>query len=83
LPPRGRRALRRRGIGDRLARPARGVERGDRLGRHRWVVERTLAWFSQFRRLVVRYERRADIHAAFLTLAATLITFRFVERWFC
>ncbi len=61
----------------------RGVERSDRLGRHRWVVERTLAWFGQFRRLVVRYERRADIHAAFLTLAAALITFRFVQRWFC
>jgi IS5 family transposase len=79
--PRCRRALRRRKIGDRIAR--RGVERSDRLGRHRWVVERTLAWFGQFRRLVVRYERRADIHDAFLTLAAVLITFRFVQRWFC
>jgi len=45
-------------------------------------VERTLAWFGQFRRLVVRYERRADIHLAFLTLAAALITWRFVQRWF-
>jgi IS5 family transposase len=79
--PRCRRALRRRGIKDRLAR--RGVERSDRLGRHRWVVERTLAWFSQFRRLVVRYERRADIHRGLLTLAAILISFRFVQRWFC
>jgi transposase len=28
----------------------------ERLGRHRWVVERTLAWFARFRRLAVRYE---------------------------
>jgi transposase len=75
-----RRALRRRKIGDRIAR--RGVGRSDRLGRHRWVVERTLAWFGQFRRLMVRYERRADIHLALLTLAAALITLRFVRRWF-
>jgi hypothetical protein len=28
-----------------------------------WVVERTFAWLNQFRRLHVRYDRRADIHA--------------------
>ena len=37
----------------------------------RWVVERTLSWLHQFRRLRIRYERRADIHEAFLTLAAS------------
>src|SRR5215469_4514707 len=31
------------------------------LGRWRWVVERTFAWFNQFRRLRIRYEKRADI----------------------
>ena len=31
----------------------------DRLGRHRWVVERTLAWLARFRRLTIRHERRA------------------------
>ena len=50
---------------------------------HRWKVERTLAWFARFRRIVVRYERRADIFEAFHHLAAALITFRFVEKWFC
>ncbi len=30
----------------------------------RWVVERTFAWLNQFRRLRVRYEKRADIHEA-------------------
>ena len=47
------------------------------------MVERTLSWFAQFRRLALRYERRLDIHRAFTTLAAALIAWRFVERWFC
>ena len=51
-------------------------------GRHRWVVERTLTWYGQFRRLAIRYERRVDIHLAFLTIASALIAWRFVQRWF-
>jgi transposase len=76
-----RRALTRRHIQPRIAR--RGIESSARLGRHKWVVERTLAWFSQFRRLAIRYERRADIHLAFTTLASALIIWRSVKRWFC
>jgi hypothetical protein len=53
-----------------------------RLGRHRWVIERTLAWFSRFRRLTIRYVRRAHLHEAFLSLAAALICWSFVQRWF-
>ena len=79
--PRCRRACRKRRILPRIAR--RGVESGKRLGRHRWVVERTLAWFARFRRLAVRYERRADILEAFHRLAAGLICLGFVRRWFC
>ena len=58
--PRCRKALRKRGIEARIAR--RGVESSERLGRHRWVVERTLSRLNRYRRLKVRYERRADIH---------------------
>jgi transposase len=76
-----RRACRKRGIVPRIAR--RGIESGERLGRHRWVVERTLAWFARCRRLAVRYERRADICEAFHRLAAALICLRFIERWSC
>jgi IS5 family transposase len=79
--PRCRRACRRRRVVPRIAR--RGVESSERLGRHRWVVERTLAWFTRFGRLTVRYERRADIFAAFHHLAAALICLRFVERSSC
>ena len=66
-----RRALSRRGSKVRIAR--KGVDSSERLGRHRWVVERTLAWLNRYRRLTVRYERRADIHQAFLTLGCCLI----------
>ena len=40
--PKCRRVLRRRGITPRIAR--RGTESSTRLGRHRWKVERALAW---------------------------------------
>jgi transposase len=41
--------LRRRGITPRIAR--RRIDSSSRLGRHRWVVERTLSWLSCYRRL--------------------------------
>jgi len=42
-------------------------------------VERTFAWLNQFRRIRVRYERRADIHEAFLSLACVLICWNFLR----
>jgi hypothetical protein len=69
--PRCRRALRQRGIAPRIAR--RGIESSQRLGRHRYVVERSLAWLVGYRGLQVRYERRADILLGFLSLACALI----------
>ncbi len=71
--PRCRKALQKWGIAARIAR--RGIDSSERLGRYRWVVERTQAWLNRFRRLVIRYERRSDIHEAFLHLAAALICF--------
>jgi transposase len=72
--PRCRQALSQRHIRIRIAR--KGRDSSARLGRHRWVVERTLAWLSQHRRLTLRYERRADSHDAFLTLGCALICFK-------
>ena len=66
-----RQALRQRHIMPRIAR--RRIESSERLGRYRWVAERTLAWLARYRRLDVRYERRADIHQAFLELGCALI----------
>ena len=76
--PRCRRALRRRGITPRIAR--RGVESSGRLGHHRYVVERSLAWLVGYRRLQVRYERRADILLGFLCLACALICLKNLNR---
>jgi transposase len=65
---RHRRELRQLGIEPVLAK--RNTEHGSGLGQYRWVVERTIAWLHQFRRLRVRYERRDDIHQALLTIGS-------------
>ena len=72
----------RQGLRDRRIIPflaERNTEHGSGLGRWRWVVERTFAWLNQFRRLRVRYEKRADIHEAFLSLGCALICWRFLR----
>ena len=74
--PHCRRTLRRRGIAARIAR--KDVESKTRLGRHRWVAERTLAWLARYRRLAIRHERREDIHQAFLDLGCALICLNFL-----
>jgi transposase len=71
--------LRSRGIAARVERY--GVESREGPGWWRWVVERTLGWLHRFRRLRIRYERRADIHQPFLSLACSLIYWRYVERF--
>jgi hypothetical protein len=43
-------------------------------------VERTFAWLNQFRRLRVRYDRRADIHEAFLSLGCALICWQSLRK---
>src|SRR5262249_39489625 len=67
---RGRHELHRRRIQAKIAWPK--SPHGSGLGRERWVVERTIAWLHQYRRLRVRYERRADIHEAFLAIGCSL-----------
>jgi len=69
-----RQELRARGIEPVLAR--RNTEHGSGLGVYRWVVERTIAWLHQFRRLRIRYERRPEIHEAFLSIGCALICWR-------
>lgn len=72
-----REQLRRRGIQPVLAK--RHTAHGSGLGVYRWVVERTLSWLHQFRRLRIRYERRDDIHEAFLAIGCALICWAFLS----
>ena len=69
--------LRRRHIIPRIAR--RLIESSERLGRYRWVAERTFAWLHRNRRLLVRYERDDALHQAFLSLAAALICWQLLH----
>jgi transposase len=73
-----RRELRRRGVASEIAR--RQTQHGSGLGRVRWVVERTFAWLHQFKRLLVRYDRRAEIHEAFLAIGCCLVCFRRLQN---
>lgn len=74
-------ALLKRCIEPVLAR--RNTEHGSGLGVFRWVVERTIAWLHQFRRLRVRYERRGDIHTALLLLGCIMVCWAHLRDWFC
>jgi transposase len=76
-----RQTLRARGIRPLIAK--RNTKHGSHLGSERWVVERTLSWLRQHRRLRLRYERRADIHEAFLALVCSLICLRALRGSFC
>lgn len=76
-----RQALRQVGIHPIL--PKRRSEHGSGLGIFRWVVERTLSWLHQNRRLRIRYERRPDIHEAFLALGCVLICHKCLVGSFC
>jgi IS5 family transposase len=73
-----RRALLDKGIQPHIAR--RGQPHGSGLGVVRWVVERTIAWYHGMKRLRIRWERRDDMHEAFLGLATCIITYRHVAR---
>ena len=66
--------LRRRGIVPRIAR--KGIDSSDKLGRHRWVIERTVSWLFGYRRLTTRYERHGHLFCGFLTLAAALTCYK-------
>jgi transposase len=55
-------------IGVRIAR--KGIDSSERLGRRRWVVERTMSWLTGYRRLNHRYERKPPAKPGSGSLAA-------------
>jgi len=76
-----RRGLRERRIVPRIAR--RGIESGEKLGRFRWVAERTFSWQQGARRLRVRDERRDDIYEAFVKIENALVCWGRLNGHFC
>lgn len=66
-----RKAIRKKGIIPILAKRRTG--NGSGLGIYRWVIERSLSWLHQNRRLRIRYERRDDIHQALLVIGCIKI----------
>jgi transposase len=72
-----RRELGRRRIQAKIAAPR--TPHGSGLGTKRWVVERTISWLHQYRRLRLRYERRADIHEALLRIGCALICLKLLD----
>ena len=61
-------------IGVRIAR--KGIDSSERLGRRRWVIERTMSWLTGYRRLNHRYERKPGNYLAFLGLASALCCYK-------
>lgn len=61
-----------------------GEEKLDQSGRkaypaRRWVVERTLAWLSRCRAILVRYDKKSSNYLGLLQLACALLWFR--RQW--
>lgn len=60
----------------RRGKDAKTIKRTARSKARRWVVERTHSWMNRFRRILVRWEKRADTYIAMLHLSCALITWR-------
>src|SRR6266568_1212504 len=78
--PRNHKGLKQRRIEDHLARPR--TPHGSGLGTIRWVVERSLSWIGQARRLKIRYEKLPAVHRAFHYLQLARICCKILQRDF-
>ncbi|MCF2128185.1 transposase [Strepomyces sp. STD 3.1] len=73
-----RRELRRRWILPVISR--KGALNIKGLGKLRYVAEQTFALLNQFKRLAVRWERRLELHDAFVSLGCSLICWRRLKK---
>lgn len=53
---------------------AEDIRRVPKYRARRWVVERTHSWMNRFRRLLIRWEKKAANHLGFIQFACALIT---------
>jgi len=67
-------------LGARHPAARRGIESKDRLGRHRWVVERTFAWLNRQRRLLLRFDHLASQYLGFLHLGCALVCWSYLTK---
>jgi transposase len=81
-----RRFLKRRGIHPIIPARANNRQATDQDGRclrryrRRWIVERTIGWIGNFRRLTVRYDRLLETYGGFFHVACAMITLRKVLK---
>ena len=54
--------------------------RQKRYPARRWVVERTLAWLSKCRAILIRYDKKASNYLGLLKLACALLWYRRYRR---
>lgn len=73
-------AVRAMGVRPQLAPHGKRSPHGSGLGRTRYVVERTLSWFGNFRRLKLCFERTGRHFQALHELAACIICARKLWR---
>jgi transposase len=55
---------------------AKAIKKAAGFKARRWVVERAHSWMNRFRRILVRWEKRADTYVGMLHLACALITWK-------
>ncbi|MEU9190015.1 IS5 family transposase [Streptomyces sp. NPDC048484] len=60
--------------------PRRGAPNIQGLGKLRYVVEQTFALLHHFKHLAVRWERRTELHDAFVSPACALICWRRLKK---
>jgi putative transposase len=78
-----REVVERRGYVGHIRPAGEGPRPSRRPGRRkarRWVVERTLAWLSKCRALLVRYDKHAENHLGLIQLACGLLWYRRLHR---
>lgn len=76
-----REELRKQDVEPKVAK--RNTENGSGLGVFRWVVERTISWLHNFRKLRLVTEKTQEMQYAFFNLALALICYRYLETSFC
>jgi putative transposase len=55
---------------------AQRIKRSARHKARRWVVERTASWLNRFRRILIRWEKKAENYLGLLHLVCAVITYR-------